>query len=327
MSRRTVLSLLLSGPAQGLSGEELSRRLGVSRAAVWKEIQVLRKVGYRIDAAPHTGYRLISSPDRVIADELEALLGDGRTVGSRILCYEELDSTNSTAFALAEKGCADGTCVLAEHQKGGKGRLGRTWSSPKAQNLLLSVVLRPRMSPMDAPRLTLASAVCVVRAIKRLTGLDPRIKWPNDLLLGDRKLCGILTEMSAETDRVAFVVVGIGLNVNSDPDRLPEGAVSLAAALGHAVRRAPLAAAILEELDKAYADLREGRFGGLAEAWEEHSATTGRRVTAHLPGRTLHGSAQGIDADGALWIRTDSGLQERVLTGDVVHLRERKGGA
>lgn len=326
MRRPTVLSLLMSG-AHAISGEELSRKLGVSRAAVWKEIQVLRKLGYRIDAAPHTGYRLTSAPDRLIADELHALLKT-RIVGSSVLCYEELDSTNSTAFALAEKGAADGTCLIAEHQRGGKGRLGRTWSSPKAQNILLSVVLRPRITAFDAPRVTLAAAVCVARAIERETGLRPRIKWPNDLLLNERKLCGILTEMSAETDRVSFIVVGIGLNVNSDPADLPAGSTSLATASGSVLRRAPLVRAILTELDSAYDRIRDGVFDGIATAWEEYSGTTGQRVIAHLPGRTIQGAAQGIDADGALWIRTDSGLQERVLTGDVVHLRRQtKEGA
>lgn len=319
MSRPTVLSLLMND-TQAVSGEELSRKLGVSRAAVWKEIQVLRKLGYRIDAAPHTGYRLSSAPDRLIADELHALLKT-RIVGKSILCYEELDSTNSTAYGLAEKGASDGTCLIAEHQRGGKGRLGRSWSSPRAQNILMSVVLRPRITALDAPRVTLAAAVCVARAVEQETGLRPRIKWPNDLLLAERKLCGILTEMHAETDRVSFIIVGIGLNVNSDPADLPAGSTSLAAATGAGLRRAPLVRAILTELDTAYQNIKDGAFEGIATAWEDYSGTTGQRVIAHLPGRTIQGAAQGIDSDGALWIRTDSGLQERVLTGDVVHLR------
>lgn len=319
MKKPTVLSLLMGGTG-ACSGEELSGKLGVSRAAVWKEIQVLRKLGYRIDAAPHTGYRLLSSPDRLIADELDALLRT-RVVGSRILCYDQLDSTNTTAYALAEKGAADGTCVLAEHQRCGKGRLGRTWNSPKSRNILLSVILRPRITALDAPRVTLAAAVCVARAVERETGLGARIKWPNDLLLNERKLCGILTEMSAETDRVAFIIVGIGLNVNADPAELPPGSISIASVLGRVVRRAPLVRSILTELDAAYGRIKDGVFDGIASAWEEYSGTTGQRVIAHLPGRTVQGAAQGIDTDGALWIRTDSGLQERVLTGDIVHLR------
>lgn len=318
MRAPTVLSLLMSGEA--VSGEDLSRRLGVSRSAVWKEIQVLRKLGYRIDAAPRMGYRLTASPDRLIADELHALVRTA-TVGSRILCYEELDSTNSTAYAVAEKGAADGTCLLAEYQRGGKGRMGRLWSSPRSRNILLSVILRPKITPLDSPRITLAAAVCVARAVERQTGLAPRIKWPNDLLLDERKLCGILTEMSAETDRVSFIILGIGLNVNADPAELPAGSISVASALGRSFRRAPLVRSILTELDEAYARFKDGIFDGIASSWEEYSATTGQRVIAHLPGRTLQGAAQGIDADGALWIRTDSGLQERVLTGDVVHVR------
>ncbi len=299
-----------------VSGEEVSRRLGVSRAAVWKGIEALRRLGYGIESRPGEGYRLVSVPDKLFADEISAGLKTHR-FGRRIVSYEELDSTNDAAFRLGEEGVTEGACVFTEHQRKGRGRLGRHWTSPKGRNLLFSVLLRPKLAPAEASKITLTAAVSVARTIESVTGKAPGIKWPNDVQIGGRKVCGILTEMSAELDRVKFVVLGIGLNVNASRSELPPGAVALREAAGRKLSRVDLARELLEHLEADYLRLRDGRFDAIAREWEELSVTSGRRVTAVIMGRKVQGQATGIDPDGALWIRKDNGLQERILAGDV----------
>lgn len=244
-----------------------------------------------------------------------------KIVGRQILSYDELDSTNDVAMRLGEQGVKEGTCVFAEYQKKGRGRLGRSWAAPKGKSLLFSVLLRPLLPASEISKITLGAAVSVVKAVKKHTGKTLGIKWPNDILFEEAKVCGILTEMSGEADRVKFVVVGIGVNVNAESLELPPGSISLNKIAGREVSRVDFARDLLRELDDDYARLKDGKFAELAEDWEVFSATSGRRVTATLSGRKIQGQATGIDKDGALWIRTDSGLQERITAGDVQHLR------
>jgi BirA family transcriptional regulator, biotin operon repressor / biotin---[acetyl-CoA-carboxylase] ligase len=301
------------------SGEELSKKLKVSRSAVWKEIQALRKLGYDIEAQPHLGYRLLSVPDKMFADELAHGLRT-RFIGKRIFSYDELDSTNDAAFNLGEQGIAEGACIFSEYQKKGRGRLGRHWVSPKNKNIILSVLFRPMLLPQEVSKLTLACAVSVIRTIREVTGQTLGIKWPNDIYHGNKKVGGILTEMSAESDRINFIVVGIGINVNADISELPEGSVSLKGIVGHEINRLEFAQTLLRELEADYLRIKSGSFDALAKDWEEFSVTSGQRVIATLFGKKIEGQAVGIDRDGALWIRQDNGLQERVIAGDVEHL-------
>ena len=315
-----ILRFLKSSPEEYTSGEEISRRLDVSRSAVWKDIQGLREMGYQIEAQPHSGYRFVSAPDRLFADEIQWKL-DTEYIGKRIFSYEELDSTNDMAWRLGEQGLPEGSCVFAEYQKKGKGRLGRSWAAPKNKAILFSVLLRPKLSPQELPRLTLAAALSVTRAIKAVTGISVGIKWPNDILYKEKKLCGILTEMSAESDRLRFVVLGIGLNVNTRAKDLLPTATSLREIAGEEVPRVALVQQILRELEKDMLRLKKMQFDKLSEEWEEHSETTGKRVVATLLDRSVQGQATGIDRDGALWIRKDNGLQEKIVSGDIKHLR------
>ncbi len=324
MKQDPILALLRN-QKEPISGEEISSKLKVTRAAVWKEIENLREIGYKISALPGRGYRLSSVPDKLFADEIAHGLTN-KIVGREILSFDETDSTNDVAFKLGEQGLKEGVCVFTEHQRKGRGRLGRAWASPKGKNVLFSVLLRPALPPAEASRITLAAALAVVRAAAKHTGKTPGIKWPNDVLLDGRKLCGILTEMSAEQDRVKFVVLGIGVNVNSGASELPPGAVSLKEAAGHAVSRVDFARDLLSELEVEYLRLRDGKFEEIARDWESHSVTSGRRVTATVLGRRVEGQATGIDADGALWIRRDDGLQERVMAGDVEAVKPKTGG-
>lgn len=302
------------------SGEELSRLLDVSRSTVWKDIQNLRQIGYDIEAQPHWGYRFVSAPDRLLTDEIQWGLGT-EFIGGRIYSYEKLDSTNDTAWRLGEEGLPEGTCVFAEYQKKGRGRLGRGWVSPKNKDILLSVLLRPKLSPQEVPRMTLAAALSVTRAVKAITGVPVGIKWPNDVLYKEKKLCGILTEMCTKNGRVRFVVLGIGLNVNTKSADLLPGATSLREITGEKVSRLALTQLFLKELEKDIVRIKNREFDKLSQEWEQCSETTGKRVVATLLDRKVCGQAMGIDEDGALWIRKDNGLQEKIVSGDIRHLR------
>ena len=319
-----VLDFLRSSRKGYVSGEEISKKLGVSRAAVWKDIQNLRSLGYEIEAEPHRGYQLTAIPDKMFADEISWQLPT-KVIGRNVFSYDSLDSTNDAAFKLGKEGIKEGACVFAEYQKKGRGRLGRHWESSKGKNVLLSVLLRPVLSPSDVSKITLAAALSVARAARSLTGADLGIKWPNDLLFEGKKVGGILTEMDAEADRVHFVVIGIGVNVNESNKDLPSEATSLKEIAGKALSRLDFAKKLLIELEKDYSKFKSGSFDALAEEWENLSVTSGRRVTADVLGRKVHGQAVGIDKDGALWIRKDNGLQERIVAGDVTLLRQSHG--
>lgn len=322
-----VLALLRENPGRHVSGEVLCARMKVSRAAVWKGVEELRRLGYVIQALPSRGYRLQSVPDKLFSDEIRHGLKT-KFAGKTIYSYDVLDSTNDAAFRLGEQGAPEGTCVFAEFQKKGRGRLGRQWSSPKGKNLLFSIILRPLLAPADVSKITLVAAVSLARAIRQTIGQNVGIKWPNDIVHGGAKLAGILTEMSAELDRVNFVVVGLGVNINASSDELPPGSVSMKKLARRALSRVDFARTLLTEIERDILRFKEGKFAQIAQEWEENTVTSGRRVVASVLGRKIHGQAEGIDEDGALWIRKDNGLKVRITSGDVEHLREAaaKGG-
>lgn len=327
MSRRvghSELLRLLGESGRHVSGEQLSRHLGVSRTAVWKQIAALRAAGYRIEAAPSLGYRLVGHSEQLAVEGLEAALLPGRVIGSRLVCLTETASTNTEAFRLAEQGAPEGTVVLADRQSAGKGRLGRQWVSPGGVNLYLSVVLRPDLPPYEAPQLTFLSAVAVARAIEAEQGLQPAIKWPNDLLLNGRKVAGLLNEMNAETDRVGFVILGIGVNLNMRSEQFPGDlrtpATSVSLELGRPVARMAFAARLLTALDQEYARFLGSGFDPVREAWATRCNAYGRLVRVEQGGRLVEGAFAGIDHDGAMLLTTVDGRQERVLSGDVTVL-------
>jgi BirA family biotin operon repressor/biotin-[acetyl-CoA-carboxylase] ligase len=315
-----ILSLLSGRKDSFVSGAELSRTLEISRSAIWKQITTLRELGYEISAEPSKGYRLLSSPDALLPLAIRQGLAT-EVIGSRIICLQETGSTNAVAFRMAEEGAGAGTTVIADSQTGGKGRLGRIWASPPGVNLYCSVVLRPPIPPMAAPQLTFLSVVALARAIERLTPLVPRIKWPNDILINGRKVAGLLNEMSAETDKVNFVILGIGVNLNMTAEQFPPDlrhpATSLFLESGVKVRRAEFARCLLEELDNVYgAFLREG-YGPVRTEWLRRSRLAGEPVTVTDNGRVTSGRVRGIDEYGALLLEGDDGLVVQVLSGDV----------
>ena len=321
MTTDAKILVALRANADGVSGAQLAEQLAISRAAVWARIEELRRVGFDIEAGPHFGYRLLDEPDALLADDLLARLGPTRIIGRDIQVFEQTTSTNDVAEKLARDGVREGAVVFAESQTKGRGRLGRAWMSPTRKGLWFSVLLRPDLQPQETTQLTVISATALRRAIRNVTGLAAEIKWPNDLLLGGKKTAGILTELSAELDRVRHVVLGIGVDVNQDaagfPPELRKIATSLKIASGTAISRAELAVEILRELDADYARMRAGGFSEIADEWEAACITIGRNVAVHVGERRFRGHAEALDDDGALLIRTEHGHLERVIGGDV----------
>ena len=240
LDARILQALRTAGDAS-VSGAELARHLEVSRAAVWARIQELRSLGYEIEASPHHGYRLLTVPDLLHADDLLARLGHTKIVGRDIRVFQETTSTNDVVEKLARDEVKEGIVVFAESQSKGRGRLGRKWVSPARKGLWFSVLLRPDLRPQAATQLTILSAVALRRAIEAETGLRAEIKWPNDILVNGRKAAGILTELRAELDRVQHLILGIGIDVNLNagdfPSELRNHATSLKVELGKQVSR------------------------------------------------------------------------------------------
>ncbi len=315
-----IISILKNHRDGYVSGEDLSKDSGVSRAAIWKHVESLRRDGYEIEATPHLGYRLLRIPDKLIPSEIKSVLHT-KVLGREVLSYKKIDSTNVMAYGLAEKGLKEGVVVLAEEQAKGRGRLGRTWASPPAGGVYLSCILRPPLPPSETQKLTLAASVSVARAIRETTGLPAMIKWPNDILLDLKKVCGILLEMKAEQDEVEFVIVGIGVNVNTPLKTLPKGATSLRAELGSDVSRIKLTRKILEELEAGYGLLKNNGFSKIVEEWKELSDMLGSRVKVTLPNRKYEGAAVDVDSDGSLLVRLDNGFIEKTSSGDVILVR------
>ena len=316
-----ILEALRAAGDGRVSGTELSQQLRVSRAAVWAHIEELRALGYDIEASPHLGYRLLSTPDVLHADDLVSRLAGTKVIGRDIRVFQETTSTNDVIERLARDGVKEGVVVFAESQTKGRGRLGRKWMSPPKGGLWFSLLLRPELCPQEATQLTVASGTALRRAIESHTGLKAEIKWPNDILVRGRKVAGILTELSAELDRIQHVVLGIGVNVNLDPGDFPSElrrvATSLKAELGKPVARPELALAILRELDLDYARLAAGQFAAVADEFEQHCTTIAHEVVIRTGERQLRGRAESLDEDGALLLRTDHGRLERVIGGDV----------
>ncbi len=343
MTEDQLLDLLRQHKDNFLSGGDMSHNLGISRTAIWKHIEHLRKLGYEIEAQPHHGYRLVSVPDRLIPEEIRWNLGT-RWMGQKIVSYEETASTNDVAAKLAVQGMPEGTVIFAESQSKGRGRLGRSWVSPKGKGILMSVIFRPKLLPNQASQMTLMSAVAVAKAIEKEAGITSQIKWPNDILIEGKKVAGILTEMQGETDQIRYLIVGIGINVTVPTELLPENATSIHLhshaergnennkcndPMSHALRgtyrsvpfRISLTQELLRQLEAGYNLLHDGQWERVHQEWQERSILTGKHVNVRCMERKIEGTVTGLDPDGSLLIRLDHGLTERIMAGDVVAVR------
>lgn len=316
---RTEILKMLKDREGYLSGQQLSEVLGVSRTAVWKAIQKLQEEGYKVEAVRNRGYRLLETADVINQAELESMLHTA-WIGSRLVYFNETDSTNIRARKLAEEGAPHGTLVVADSQTAGKGRRGRSWVSPKGTGVWMSMVLRPVMPPMSAAMLTLVSALAVVRGVREVSGLEVFIKWPNDAVINGRKICGILTEMSTEEETIRYVVPGIGINVNTMdfPREMVSAATSLKQELGHEVRRSPVIAAVAEAFEIYYdIFLKTCDMSGLKEVYNERLANAGREVVVLDPRGEYEGTALGIDNEGSLLVQKKDKSVTAVISGEV----------
>lgn len=316
--RAEILRLLRQNSEGYISGEDISKMLNVSRTAIWKHMQALKEEGYQISSHPRLGYCLRTVPDLLLPNEICPRLTTN-CLGHSLYYFTTIHSTNNEAKRLAAEGCPEGTIVLAEEQQSGRGRLSRGWFSPYAKGIWLSVVLRPKFPPQEAPKCTLLAAVAVARTIRSL-GVHCGIKWPNDILYQGKKLVGILTEMNAEMDAVNYIVIGMGINVNTDasefPEELSDIATSLSAILGQSVSRIDVLITLLAELEALYTQVCESGFAPVLNEWRKLSTTLGQVVDVFGINRSFSGTALDIDDEGALIVQTDAGL-EKVIAGDV----------
>ena len=323
MSRDTVLALLRASEGAFLSGEELSRRLGLSRTAIWKAVDALRKDGYDIEARTSMGYRLVAAPDALTEAEIRPLLQPTAFVGRELRCFDEIDSTNTYAKQIALEGAADGTVVVANCQTAGRGRMDRAFQSPRDKGIYLTVLLRPVLPVERLMPVTALAGVAVCRAVEQVCGVRPGLKWPNDPVLGGRKLCGILTELSveAETGRLQYLVLGIGINVlHTAEDFSPDVAAmatSLAMELGRPVSRPALAAALIGELDKLYTSLRAGDLSDYLAEYRRDCVNLGKTVQLLSPAGRETVTAVGIDPEFGLVVRRPDGTEKTVRSGEV----------
>lgn len=297
-----------------VSGEEISKELDISRAAIWKHIKKLRELGYEIESKTNEGYKLIRSPDNQIQYELERLL-DTKIIGKKIIYLEEVDSTNNRAkqIALEEK---DGTVIISKRQTSGRGRRGRSWESPEG-GIAISFILKPDVPPEKSPQMTLISSLAVVETLNlNYPKLNAKIKWPNDILISQKKLSGILTELSADMEKINYVVVGVGININSIPKDLPENATSLLVETKEQIPIKQFLKSFFEHYDKLYDEYLNGGIAEIIKRWKKNSDTIGKKVKIIGINENYEGVAKDIDENGALILKTDE-KEIKVYSGDV----------
>ncbi|MDO5344718.1 MAG: biotin--[acetyl-CoA-carboxylase] ligase [Lachnospiraceae bacterium] len=302
-----------------VSGQELCEKLNVSRTAVWKKIKELQGEGYEIEAVPNRGYRIVGWPDTIAAEEVESRL---TTVwaGRPVKYFEEITSTNQYAKRIGEEGAPEGTLVVADEQTQGKGRSGRSWTMPRGTAIAMTLLIRPKLPPSRISMVTLVMGLAVARACRKLYGLPAGIKWPNDVVIHGKKLCGILTELSAEMTYVNYVVIGIGINVNVKqfPEEIQEKATSLFLELGRETGRAELIASCMEYFEGYYEKfIQTGDLSLLMDEYNELLLNRDQKVRVLEPGQEYTGTAQGINQVGELLVVKEDGTRTVVYAGEV----------
>lgn len=289
-----------------VSGQELCNKFGVSRTAIWKAINQLKDMGYEIEAVPNKGYHLVSAPDVMNEAEIKSLLHT-EWAGQELFCFDEIDSTNTKAKELAEQGYPSGTLVVADRQIAGRGRRGRSWDSPAGIGIFMTLLLKPDINPNNASMLTLVAALATAQAISDVTGVEAKIKWPNDIVINGKKVCGILTEMSAQFDYINHIVIGIGINVHNEsfPEEIRETASSLLLESGKRIHRADLIARFLERFEAGYAIfLQTEDLEGLMKDYNALLVNIQKQVRILDPKEPFEGKAIGITKRGELIVDT-----------------------
>jgi len=318
-----LIHLLAENATVVMPGPKIAAEIGVTRATVWTWIERLRSLGVELQGYPATGYQLRAVPDLLTPSLVRPELGECE-IGKKIVHYFLTGSTNTVAMGLASNGAPHGTVVLAEEQSAGRGRFGRAWYSEKSSGIYVSIILRPTLPPAAAPILTLLAGVAGHHAIRKITGLVTDIRWPNDLLISGKKVGGILTEMSAELDRIHAVVVGMGLNVNhrSLPKDLRATATSLSLEGGRRYSRVHILVALLKEMQHFYLLHQERGSADVVRCWESISSfARGKRIRVLRNSGEAFGLTQGLEPNGALRVRFEDGHEEALISGEVLELK------
>lgn len=304
--KEEILRLLRSADGY-ISGQELCNRFGVSRTAVWKAINQLKEAGYEIEAQQNKGYRLMAAPDLMTEAEIKSLMHT-EWVAKEVLYFDTIDSTNTKAQELAEKGYPSGTLVLADKQESGKGRRGRSWVSPSGTGIFMTLMIKPDINPNNASMLTLVAALAVAKAITSVTGEEAMIKWPNDIVVNSKKVCGILTEMNAQFDYINHIVVGIGINVHNEsfPEEISQMASSLMIeAGGKRFHRAQIIAETMSYFEQYYDTfLKTQDLSALVREYDELLVNRNKSVRVLDPKEPFDGKAMGITPKGELIVDT-----------------------
>jgi BirA family biotin operon repressor/biotin-[acetyl-CoA-carboxylase] ligase len=319
MVKKKILKSLNQARGEYLE-EELASQVGITVDELQDEIQALLDDGFVIESSD-AGYTLVERPNRLLPYQVQ---GDLQTsyIGHDIRHFTEVDSTNEVAKKLAEEGASEGTIVIAEVQRRGKGRRGKRWLSPEG-GVWMTIILRPDIPLAKAPLLTLVTGVAVAQTLQMECGLDVGIKWPNDILIGEKKVCGILTEASADKGRLDYVVLGIGIDLNVDVEDFPldlkKGATSLKNELDREIYGVEVVQKFLENFEEVYEDFKKGQFQDILTQWRRLSKTIGREVEVHKKGRLVVGEAVGINRDGALILELEDGSLRKVISGECIH--------
>jgi len=314
-----LLRLLADNPMIVISGAKVAREIGVSRYTVWRWVEKLRALGVKVKGHAGSGYRIEKVPDVLVPSLLRRRLA-GTQFDKRLYHFFKVSSTNEVLMRLGQLGEPHGSVAIAEEQTSGRGRIGRSWHSEKTNGIYASVLLRPPIPTVDAPLLTLLAGLAARDAIAEQTGLAPDIRWPNDLLVNGKKVCGILNELEAEPDRIHFLVIGFGLNVNHAhlPEALAASATSLRIETGRTESRLELVVRLLRQLDRYYNRfLAEGARPIVQRFSEASSFAQGKRVRISLPNESFIGTTAGLEPSGQLRIRREDGRTEVVLAGEV----------
>ena len=316
--KKTILELLRN-TKEYISGQEISNQLGISRTAVWKNIQSLQNEGYRIEAVRNKGYHLVETPNDVTFMEVRHTLST-KWIGNELYCYDKIDSTNLQIKRLAEEGKEEGTLAIADCQEAGRGRRGRAWVSPSGEGLWMSLLLRPKFSIDKASMITLLVALAVTRGIQKETGLQTQIKWPNDIVYKGRKICGILTEMTIEEDCINYVVVGVGINVNTEsfPEELKEKAISLKMILQTDIKRASLANEIwlaFEQLYPQFLQVQDLSF--IKEEYDKNLVNQNQPIYLMEKNGSRQVTQLGLGIDGGLEVRNEAEEEEHIYSGEI----------
>ncbi len=300
------------------SGQELCEKFGVSRTAIWKVINQLKEEGYEIDSVMNKGYKICSYPDILSKSEIESTFSKSEMI-NKVVFFEETDSTNIRAKILGEEGCESGTLVVADYQSSGRGRRGKEFESPKGESIYMTILLRPDLSPTKASMLTILTAMAVTKGIEESCGLKADIKWPNDIVYDNKKLCGILVEMSTERDFINYVVVGVGINVNNSivSDALKDVATSIKMSTSKEQKRSVIMLNVINTFEKYYNEfMRVGDLSFVKDEYNKSLIHYDKSIVIIQGKEKFEAISKGIDDDGELIIEKD-GKTSKVISGEV----------